>query len=91
MEHGMTAPGGGVQARLNLGYQTSDVLEHCGQGSPQQLYPLCGPGMPTQTTPPRKQDLPGESVVLTTEAVSNGHRYKGIHPLQSASQGDTTP
>ena len=37
MEHGMAAPGGGVQAGLNLGYQTSDVIEYCGQGSPTQL------------------------------------------------------
>ena len=76
MEHGMAAPGGGVQAGLNIGYQKADVLEHRGQGPPPQLYPRCGPEMPTQTTPPIKQDLPGELVVLTTEAVSNGHRYK---------------
>ena len=47
MEHGLAAPGGGVQARLNPGYQTLDILERHGQGPPPQLWPLHGPGMPT--------------------------------------------
>ena len=74
MEHGLSAPVGGVQARLNPGYQTVDVLELYGQGNPPQLSPLHGPGIPNQTPPPRKQDLLGELVELTTEALRNCHR-----------------
>ena len=91
MEHGMAAPAGGVHSGLNPAHQTADVLEHRGQGPPPQLLPLHGPWMSTQTTPPRKKELPRESVALPTEAVSNGHRYKSRHPFQGAARGDTSP
>ena len=55
----MTAPGGGVQAGLNTSYQTSEIIERCGQGTSPKLLPLHGTGISTQTSPPRKKSYLG--------------------------------
>ena len=36
-EHGLAAPGGGVQAGLNPGYQTANGLELRGKGTSPEL------------------------------------------------------